>query len=188
MKPLELINEWQEKVRQYWITLNPREKILLSSVAGVMCLLLVLAVGKQIFGAVFERAAQAEQVQANIGTIDRLSKKLRKQQGSLLSYERLRRLRGDNFDLIAEIRKNAPLYGADIKKLAPTRAKKATEEDAEWIELELGGSTTLSAAVKLLESIERPLGVRIVELSMKPQFSNKSQFEVTALIMNLKEL
>jgi hypothetical protein len=188
MKILEKAQDLQEKARQFWMTLNMREKILLSIIAGFMSVLVVAAVVKQGAGLVFERASQAEQTVQNIGKIERLAKKLIQQRGPLLRYERLRAKRGDNFDAISFIKTQASKFGAEVKKVSPTRPKEASEENLEWIELQLGGQTSLSAAMKLLESIEEPLGVRIVELSIKPQFSKKSQLEVTALITNAKEL
>jgi len=189
LKIFEPLADVQDKVRQYWVTLNPRERIILSVLAGVMSLLVVAVVIKQSVGFVFNQASQAEDTLKNITKIQRLSETWIQQRGELLRYERMRGRRGDNFDLIPFINDLASKYGTTVTKISPTRPSSATKDmKADWVEVKLGGTTSLSSAMKLLRSIEEPLGVRIHELTIKPQFSDKTKVEVRALVVNLTEL
>lgn len=185
----EPLEEFQEKARQQWLSLNPRERTVLSVLAGVLCLLLSALVVKEAAGFFFRAESMAQNNLKNIERIQRLSDELLQQRSEMGRYDRLKGKRGEDFKITTYIETEAAKFGLSIAKMAPTKAQiddKAPAQD--WVEVALGKEATLDRVLKFLDSVEETLGVRIIELSIKTQFQDPTKLEVTTIIANLREL
>jgi type II secretory pathway component PulM len=188
-KIVEPLEDWQEKARQQWLSLNPRERLILSGLASVMTLLLMALFIKEATGFFFRQTSMAENNFKNIERIQRLSDELLQQKVEISRYDALKEKRGEDFKLSSYIEAEAARVGISITKMAPTKVKSGKDSGEEdWVEVQLSRDTTLSPLLKFLAGVEQGLGVRIVELSVKPDFTNPSKLEVTAIIANSKNL
>lgn len=187
-KVQEPLEELQERLRQQWLSLNSRERLILSILAGVMCLLLSILVIKEATTFFFRSELQAQNNLKNIEKIQRISQDLLSQRSDITRYDRLLDRRGEGFKISTFIEDEAKKYGIVIAKMAPVKAQvddKAPEQ--EWVEVQLK-DVSLDSVMKFLQSVEEMLGIRMVELSIKPQFSDSTKLEVTTIFANLKEL
>jgi type II secretory pathway component PulM len=189
-KTIERFDETQEKVRAQWMAFNPREKMIVSTLAGVMLLLLVVLIVKET-SSLFSRVSnEAGSNYKNIERIQSLMKDLAQQRADLQRYERLRGKRGDSFKLQSFIESEATRYGAMVQKVSPVRAMGTNDKektDEEWMEVQLK-DTSLDSMLKFLTSIEETLGLRIVELKVKTQFADSTKLEITAVIASVKNI
>jgi type II secretory pathway component PulM len=186
----ERYDEAQEKLRATWLAFNPREKMVVSILAGIMGFLIVALIVKET-STLFSRASsEAESNYKNIEKIQALLRELSQQHSDLMRYERLRGKRGENFKLSGFLESEATRYGAVVDKVAPTRALLGDgKENAreEWVEVQLK-DTSLDSMLKFLSSIEETLGLKIVELKVKPQFADSTKLDITAVISSTKDL
>ncbi|MBN8555981.1 MAG: type II secretion system protein M [Deltaproteobacteria bacterium] len=188
-KIAEPLDEWQEKIRQQWISLNPRERMVLSILAAIMVLLIAALIIKEGAGFFLRQAGKAENNYKNIERIQRLSDDLLKQRADISRYEMLKTKRGESFKLSSFLEGEASKSGIVISKMAPTKVKAISDYgDEEWVEIQFSKETNLDSLLKFLTRAEEGLGVRLVELSIKPDFANPTNLEVIATVANIKEL
>lgn len=179
----------QEKLSQFWQNLQPRERLLLSITVGTTTFLLLLFFIKNTISVFYDQSTKAEKNYASYSKIQQLAEEMIKQKPLLLRYERLRAKRDENFNTTNFIQQQAANAGVTLTQISPTRPRGTKEtENTEWFELKMGEGSTLPSALKLLQSIEEVLGMKVVEISVKPQFSDPTQLDVTAVIMNVKNL
>jgi type II secretory pathway component PulM len=188
-KIVEPLDELQERGRQQWMTLNPRERLIVSALASVMVVLIAVLVVKEAFTFFSKHENQVQSMMDHIGDIQKLAGEISRQRSDLVKYERLRNKRGNDFKLSTFLEGEARRYNVAIEKLSPTKPK-TTEKDAdeEWIEVKLAKETTLDAALKFLQAAEEPIGVRLVELEIKPQFTDPTKLDVLAIVASRKEI
>ncbi len=189
-KTVERFEEVQEKFRAQWLAFSPREKMIVSSLVGVLTLLIIALVVKETSGLLTKVSSQAEMNFNNIEKIQNLLRDLTLQRGDLMKYERLRGKRGSEFDLQKYIQQEAARYGATVAKISPTRALAADGneiKDEDWAEVQLKDAT-LDSALKLLSSVEETLGLKVISLNIKPQFADPTKLDITTVISNTKEL
>src|SRR4051812_8391536 len=110
-KIAEPIEEWQEKARQQWLSLNPRERLILSVLASVMTLMIAALMIKEATGFFLRQASMAENNYKNIERIQKLSDDLLQQRSDISRYEMLKAKRGENFKLPAFIEAEASKVG-----------------------------------------------------------------------------
>lgn len=186
----EKFEETHEKLRAQWMSFSPREKMVVSIMAGVMGLLVCALIIKEGATLVSRVSSQSERNLENIEKIQVLLRDLSAQKADLMKYERLRGKRGETFDLQKFLVEEATRYGANLEKSLPTRAlspdgKEIKNED--WVEVTLKDAS-LDATLKFLSSIEDTLGLKVMELKMKPQFADPTKFEVVTLISSARNL
>lgn len=188
-KIVEPLDELQERGRQQWMTLNPRERLIVSVLASVMVVLVAVLVVKEAFTFFSKHENQVQSMMDHIGEIQKLAGEISKQRSDLVKYERLRNKRGNDFKLSTFLEGEARRYNVAIEKLSPTKPK-TTEKDSdeEWVEVKLAKETTLDAALKFLQAAEEPIGVRLVELEIKPQFTDPTKLDVLAIVASRKEI
>lgn len=187
-KIVEPLEELQERLRQQWLSLNARERLILSILAGFMCLLLSALVIKEATTFFFRSEFEAQNNLKNIERIQRISQDLLSQRSDIARYDRLKEKRGETFKFSNFIESEAKKFGIGIAKMAPVKAAvddKAPEQ--EWVEVQLKDAN-LDALMKFFQSAEEMLGVKIVEMNIKPQFSDSTKLEATAIFANLHEL
>lgn len=187
-KVVEPLEELQERLRQQWLSLNARERMVLSILAGVMCILLSALIVKEAATFFFRSELEAQNNLKNIEKIQRVSQELLTQRTDISRYDRLKEKRGEAFKISTFIESEAQKFGITIAKMAPVKAQvdeKAPEQ--EWVEVQVKDAR-LDSLTKFLQSAEETLGLRIVELDLKPSFSDTTKLEMTATFANLKEL
>lgn len=188
-KIVEPLDELQERARQQWLTLAPRERLIVSVLASVMIALLGILVVKEAFTFFSRHENQVSESIQNITEIQNLASEISKQRVDLIRYERLRNKRDKDFKLSPFLESEARKFSVSIEKISPTKARTTEKDPAEeWVELKLGKDTTLDSALKFFQGVEEPLGLRIIEMSIKPQFADPTKLEVTAIIAGKKEI
>lgn len=185
-RAFEHFEQLQEKARAFWMGLNQREKVILGSLLGLFSLLITIFIFKFTLGAFIYRQAQVESAMQNATKIQRIAYELVDQKRHLLKFERLRKTRGENFNLRQFIEQQANRYGVSIESIAPSRATSAAEKEEERMEVILSQKTSLDSALRFLEAVEGAIGVRLIDLKIK-SFAN-SQLEITAMVGNTKDL
>lgn len=187
-KIAEPLEEIQEKVRQQWLGLNARERLILSILAGVLCLLLSVLILKEATTFFFRSELEAQNNLRSVEKIQRISQELLAQRSEMQRYDRLKEKRGDGFKISSFIEKQAQAVGINISRMAPTKALTAENEtDADWVEVQVK-EASLESSTQFLSSVEEALGVRLVELEMKPLFSDVTKIEFLAIFSVQKEL
>ena len=185
----EPAEELQERLRQQWLSLNTRERLILSSLASLVVLLLSVLIIKEAFSFFSRHENRVQETMNSIGDIQELSAEIGRQKIELGRYERLKAKRGSDFKIASFLENESRKFGVTVEKASPTKSKSTTATaDEDWMELKLGKDTNLDAALKFLQSIEEPLGVRIVELTIKPQFADPTKLEVLAIVAAQKEI
>lgn len=186
----ERVDEIQEKVRAQWLAFNPREKMIVSILAGVMGFLVVTLVLKETIGLFSKVSSEAETNFKNIERLQSLLKDLQQQKTDLSRYDRLRGKRGETFQFQGFLESEAAKFGAVVQKVSPVRAITGSEKEKpteEWMEVQLK-DTSLDSMLKFLSSVEDTLGLRLVELKVKPQFADATKLDITAIIASSKNL
>jgi type II secretory pathway component PulM len=188
-KIVEPLDDLQERARLAWSGLAPREKLILSILGSVFGLLLVIFLLKESVAFFSRHETEMEQNAVAIQEIQGLTERLAKQRLELSLYERLKNRRPSPFSLNNFLESEARKVGVSLQKTAPTksRAEEGAAEE-EWMEIQLATGVSLDMAMKYLALVEEPLGVRIVELTMKPQFTDPSKLDVVAIIAARKDL
>ena len=188
-KMAEPLDEWQEKIRQQWLSLNPKERLVLSILAVIMFLLIAALAAKEGAGFFLRQAGKAENNYKNIERIQRLSDELLRQRADISRYEMLKTKRGDSFKLSGFLEDEASKAGVVISKMAPTKVKATSDYgEEEWVEVQFSKETNLDSLLKFLSHVEEGLGVRLVELSIKPDFTNPTKLEAVVTVANIKDL
>lgn len=188
-KVFEPLEEWQEKGRQHWLSLNPRERVIVSVLAAVMTTLIAVLVVKEAVGFIYRHEYLAESNLKNVARIQKLTSDLNQQRSDLLKFERLKGKRGTDFQLNKYLENEAGRSGVSIAKISPTKSKTTQpSENMEWVEVQLMQETMLMPALQFLQSIDETLGLQLVELSIKPQFADPTKLNITAVISNDKSL
>jgi len=188
-KILEPFEELQERARQQWLTLAPRERLIVSVLASTMVLLLSILIIKEAFTFFSHHENQVSESLINIGEIQALASELSKQRSDLVRYERLRNRRDKDFKLTTFLESEAQKFSVVIDKMNPTKARTTEKDPSEdWVELKLGSNSNLDSVLKFFQGVEEPLGLRVVELAIKPQFTDPTKLEVTATIAAKKEI
>lgn len=178
---LEGIETAREKVIQFWKPLNIREKWILGVAGTSFASLLFYVLLSQTWAWVGSRI-QGEQIsEREIRQVQRLVEDLMSHRMEIRRYERLRLEKGENFNLESYIRDQANQLGLSIRSLEPIQpTTPLVGPEEEYLELKLELQSPLAGSLRLLDQLESILGVRVVTLSMKPNFSDRSQVEVTA--------
>ncbi len=186
-KMIEPMDELQEKARQQWQSFAPRERLILTILAALMSLSLSVLVLKEGYSFYSGHANQVETNFKNVDKIQSLISELKSQRSSLLKYERLSTKIGPDFDLNSYMQSQATKFGVSLTKTAPTRPKTGSDNSKEeWLEIQMA-PTSLDSAIRFLESVEESLGIRLVELSVKPQFADPSKLDITAIWAHSKD-
>ncbi len=186
----ERFDELQEKVRAQWMEFNPREKLIVSVLAGVMGLLVFALVAKETTSLFSRVSSEAENNYKNIEKIQSLMKDLQLQQTDLSRFIRLREKRGENFKLQGFVESEAVKFGTVVSKVAPTRALDDSGKEIkteEWIEVHLKDAS-LDSMLKFLSSIEDTLGLRIVNLKVNTQFADPTKLDLITVIASTTTL
>ncbi|MDB5036886.1 MAG: hypothetical protein JWQ35_414 [Bacteriovoracaceae bacterium] len=189
-KFFEKFDEVQEKLRAQWFAFNPREKMIVSILAGVMGFLIVALIIKETSSLFSKASSDAENNYKNIEKIQTLLKDLSQQRSDLMRYEKLRGNRGESFKLSGFLETESAKYGITIAKTSPARALSADGKESkneEWLSVDIK-DTSLDSILKFLSSVEETLGLRVVELKVKPQFADATKLDVTTVIASLKDL
>lgn len=185
----EKIDESQEKVRAQWLALNEREKKIITTLAGLVAVL-IFAVGVKETSSVFTHvASQSESNIKNLEKIQNYVQELHAQGSELMRYERLSSKRGENFVFSAFIESEAKKFGLNIAKTSPAKvlAEDKAEKSEEWLEIQIKDGS-LDSIVKFLASIEETLGLGVIELNIKTQFQDITKMDMTAVISNKKNV
>lgn len=180
-------DELQEKLRAQWAALAPRERLILSVLGSVFAILLSVLLIKEAFTFFNRHETKAESDLLNISEIQKLSSELSTQRNELNRYESLRRKRGEPFQINQFFESQARDFNVNLDKISPAKPR-GEASDEEWVEVRLGKSTTLSSALKFLKSAEEAIGVRLVDLEMKPQFTDMTKLDVVAIFAIKQEL
>jgi len=163
--------------------------MIVSVLASVMIVLLGVLVVKETVTFFSRHENQVQAMMDHIGEIQKLSSEISKQRSDLIRYERLRNRRGQDFKLSTFLESEARKYNVVLEKVGPTKPRNPDDAaEEEWVEVQLGKDTTLDAALKFFQSAEEPIGVRLVELQMKPQFTDPTKLDVTAIMAAKKEI
>ncbi len=183
----ERFEEQRERVRTWWLGLAPREKSVLSVLAGLVVVLLMAVIIKETSVILNRVASQAE---SNYGHMERIQtwvSELQNQRASLMRYDRLKQQRRDDFEFQAFIEQEAKRFNINLSKSAPARVVggPSVEKSEEWLEVDLKDAA-LENLVKFLASIEDTLGLRLVELQIKTQFQDPTKLDSTLIVSNKK--
>lgn len=188
-KIAEPLDELQERARQQWMTLAPRERMILSVLASVFSLLLAILLVKEAFTFFSRHEDQVAESLSQITEIQKLSAEISRQRDGLGQYERLLARRDQDFKLNTFLETEARKFGVTVEKISPTKARlQEGDPEQEWVEVRLGKETSLDNSLKFLKSLEEPIGVRLVDLQIKPQFTDPTKLEVIATVASLKEI
>jgi type II secretory pathway component PulM len=179
-------DELQEKVRTQWSSLAPRERLILSVLASLFVVLLSILLIKEAFTFFSRHEMRAESDFQNVAEIQKLSSELANQRADLSRYESLRRKRTEPFQINQFIETQARDFNVSLEKISPAKPRGDSDED--WVEVRLGKNTTLSSALRFLRSVEEPIGVRLVDLEIKPQFADITKLDVVAVFAIKQEL
>ncbi len=187
-KVVERFEDLQERARQQWMTLAPRERLIVSVMASLLVVLLSVLVVKEVF-TFFSRHDRAVQASLeNIGSIQSLSAEISAQRTQLIQFDRLRNMRGAEFQLNSFLENQARQFALSVEQINPTKVRTpnpSAEED--WVEVKLAKDVRLDGVLKWLRAIEEPLGIRIIDLQIKPQFADPTKLEVSAVVAATKE-
>src|SRR4051794_18444757 len=93
-KVIEPFEEYQEKARLWWMSLAPREKLILASAAAIASLLVIALVAKQANDLLISTASTSANNVQNIERIQKLAAELSVQRQGLMRYEQLKGKRG----------------------------------------------------------------------------------------------
>lgn len=185
----EPIEELQERARQQWLTLKPTERLIISVLAAILALLTAILIVKEAFTFFSRHETQVQESLENINEIQKLSAEISDQRMNLREYDRLKSRRGETFKINSFLETEGQRLGVAIEKVSPTKSRSSEKgSDEEWYEIKLGKNTTLDMAIRYLQAVQEPLGVRLIDLSMKPQFTDPTHLEVIAVIAALKEI
>lgn len=187
-KILENFEVYQEQFRGWWSKLAFREKVILGSASGLLGLVLLLAGAQQGFellSSAFGRVDLAErltQVQSQVNRILQL-------QSQANRYDQLRGGLSDEFNFETEVNRRASRLGLNIDALRPSSTKSLlAEESSRLYEIRFSKETNLDRSLRFLDDLQSILGVRLINLRMKPGFQDRSQFEVEALFAVSEDL
>ena len=185
----ERFDEIRERARSWWLGLAPREKIVLSSLAGLVGLLLVAVILKETSFVLNQVAHQAESNYKNMEKIQNWIGELRNQRTSLSRYERLKERRGETFDFQAFIESEAKKFTLTLAKSAPARVVGGAnlEKEEDWLQVELKDGA-LENLVKFMAGLEETLGLRLVEFTIKTQFQDPTKMDAVVVVASKKTL
>ncbi len=191
----EPFEEYQEKARQFWLTLAPREKIIISVLTGILGVLIVVFVVKESTSLLISASSTAERNMENAERIQRLAAELSDQRMELQRYTQLDQKRGgENFSLTGFLNAQAAEAGVTVAKVSSTRPRvtagktESADEAEEWVEVQFGKGAALEPTMRFLSEAEEALGVRLVELTIKPDFAEPNKLDVTAVFAGKKTL
>lgn len=188
-KLAEPLEEIQERLRQHWLSLAPRERMIVSILGSVLLFLLAVLLVKEAYTFFSRHENQITESMSQMTDIQQLSAELSRQRNDLSQFERLRSRRSEDFKLSTFLETEARKYGVTLEKVSPTKPRDvdvAKEED--WMEVRLAKDTTLDNALKFLRSVEEVLGVRLIDLQIRPQFTDPTKLEVIATVASRKEI
>ena len=183
----EPLDELQEKLKAQWSTLAPRERLILSILGAVFVVLLSTLVFKEAFTFFNRHEIKAEADVQNVSEIQKLSSEISAQRNEINRFDSLKRSRGEPFQINQFIEGRARDFNVSLEKISPAKPR-GENSGEEWVEVRLGKTTSLSAALRFLKSVEEAIGVRIVDLEMKPQFADMTKLDVVAVIAIKQEL
>lgn len=188
MKILEQIEPYQDKIKDYWNALSQREKIIAGITGAVFALAVVYSIGTQLVGVVSSLRFDSQNAQEQIADIQALAARVQNYKREATRYERLVQRRGENFQVNSFVENAARRSGVSIKSISPQRVRSGgAEEGAELYNLELESGATLEASLRFLKDLEEVIGLKILTLSMKTDFTDASKLEVKASLSFRKE-
>lgn len=186
----QILERWEdlfERSRTWWAGLSPREKIILGSASGVFGAILIVFVLKTLTTVLTETSRRAESLTENGRRIQSLIQQVNETRTQSQRFDTLMGSLKDTSSLKEYIDRQANRYGVMIAQSKPptTPSTLATPED-EVLEIQLGTDTSLSAALNFLEAVQNRLGVRILQLRMMPDLTDRQKMNVDALIAKRK--
>jgi|GEM_PF-5989726 len=182
-KILEKFELLQDQARTTWSNLNKREKIILSSALGLLALTLFAFLIKQFSAFLLSPGFSLEANLKEIHHIQYTVRELKDLRMDARRFDRLQMQQSSNFQLNSFIEQEAQTYRVTLKEIKPTRAKSSlAKEKDELYEIQLDPSTSLEASLRFLSGVESALGVRILNLNMKPNYTDPTKLEVQAVI------
>ncbi|PIR22700.1 MAG: hypothetical protein COV44_05975 [Deltaproteobacteria bacterium CG11_big_fil_rev_8_21_14_0_20_45_16] len=179
----------QDQARQQWSKLNQREQIILGAAGSVFALAL-LVFSLRLLGGLFSSPVfQTEQALDDIQKIQSMIGELRSLRLQVRLFDRQADQKTEDFQVTRYLEEQAQRFGVKIEELKPTRAKSSLVSDEEELfEFNLGKEVSLDQSLKFLEAVEAPLGLRLLSLQMKPNYTDPNKLEVRATIAHHKDL
>lgn len=184
----EPLEDLQERARSYWLGLAPRERLILSILGGLTALLFTALLLKETFGFFLGHEHMTESNLKNVSRIQTLAGELATQRADMMKYERLLSRRPSPFKLSTYVESEAQKYGIGVSKAAPSKAPANASEGEEFLEITLSSGVGLDRLLKMLQSLEETLGVRLVELTIKPEFADPTKLNVVFTIAGKAEI
>jgi hypothetical protein len=185
----QTIDGLQDQAQSAWANFSKRERIILGSAAGLFAVaLLALALkflGGFISGSQFDSAKTMKEVHE----IQKLISELKSLKFKADQFDRKSKQKGEKFTMTKHIEDKAKRFRVTVKGVKPTRATSSlTEEGDELFEVQLASGSSLDDSLRFLDAVEDPIGVRIISMSMKPNFTDPSKFDVKFRVAHTKEL
>ena len=180
---------WQDQARQHWTKLNQREQIILGAAGSIFAMALLVFSLRLLSGLFSSPVFQTEQALDDIQKIQSMIGELRTLRLQVRLFDRQTDQKAADFQVTGYLEEQAQKFGLKIEELKPTRAKSSLVSDEdELFEFSLGKEVSLDQSLKFLEAVEAPLGLRLLSLQMKPNFTDPNKLEVRATIAHHKGL
>lgn len=186
-KAQELLEQGQDQFRAFWSKLNKREQMILGGVSGLVGVLLIFYILKNLGGFISGSQFDTSSTLTDVSAIQRLLDERRVLRRDARSYERIMGRQNQDFDLQSHAEQKAQSFGIKLKSIKPTRVKSALADSTDSLyEVTMDPGVTLGDAMKFLESLEEPIGVRILSLEMKTNFEDRSKLDIKATLASKK--
>lgn len=178
----------REQLRSFWAGLAPRERLILSVASGLLGLVLISFSAKQIGSLFLSSDFDLEQNLEDARRIQSLVAELKNGRFQARRYDRLKEQRPASFQIESFLATQAQTFGLQIREVRPRRinSANAAQSNEKLFEVDIAKGASLDASLRFLESVEEVIGVRLVELRIRPEFEDASQLDVS-FVVALKE-
>jgi hypothetical protein len=171
----------RDRCQSFWISLAPREKLILIIAGSLAGFFSIVFVGQLLGRLILESGPSVQDRYVDSKEVIRYISELRGQRFQVQRYDRLKSQRLESFDLEDFLSRESKSFGLELESVVAKRMPSGTSIEAseKLFSVKLKSGASLDGGLRFLSKVEDILGLRILELSMAPQFDDPSKLNIS---------